>query len=214
MKVAIYVRVSTDKQDETLQLPRCRDYAERKGWEVYGEYHDKASGKNGNRPGWMALESDAHLGDFDAVLVTKLDRMMRSLSSMLEIFETFSSLGISIITIEQGVLDLKAGPTARLQIHLLAMLAEWEREIISDRTKEGLEARRAKGVHIGRKKTEGIPIHAIALMRLDGSSWSEIARSLGISRSMLQRRRKDIEIEMEGIGIPEERKCWPIEESK
>ena len=79
MKVAIYVRVSTRKQDETNQLPRLREIARNKGFEVFREYSDEASAKDTNRPGWKSLMQDAAEHRFDAVLVTKLNRVMRSL---------------------------------------------------------------------------------------------------------------------------------------
>ena len=77
MKVAIYSRVSTHDQDEQLQVPRLREFCSRLGYEIIQEYSDEASGKNANRPGWKALLSDARRGEFSAVIVTKLDRVMR-----------------------------------------------------------------------------------------------------------------------------------------
>ena len=204
MSVALYARVSTNKQDETLQLPRLREYAARKGLEIFREYSDIATGKNADRPGWKALLSDAYRGEFDAVIVVKLDRIMRSLQQMLDVFETFINLKIEIITVEQGPLNLTSS-MGKLQARLLAMLADWEAEIISDRTKEGLAARRAKGVKLGKPRRD-LPIHTIALYRLDGKSWVEIARILDIPRTSLNSRRKEIEQEIENIGFLEGRK--------
>ena len=204
MIVALYARVSTDSQDETLQLPRLREYAARMGFEVFREYSDKASGRNADRPGWKALLSDARRREFDAIIVVKLDRIMRSLAQMLEVFESFNTLGIEIITLDQGPLNLTSS-MGKLMAKLLAMLAEWEAEIISDRTKEGLAARRAKGVKLGKPKRD-IPIHTIALYRLDDKSWAEIARILDIPRTSLNSRRKEIEQEIENIGFLEGRK--------
>lgn len=198
MIVAIYARVSTENQDETLQLPRLRSYAERMGWEIYQEYSDKASGKDGNRPGWMALESDARRKVFDAILVVKLDRIMRSLVSMLQIAETIHKLGIDIITLDQGPLNLNT-PMGKLQINLLAMLAEWERDIISERTKEALAQKKAQGIKLGRPKRDDFPIHKIALMRLAGRSWNDVVRETGIPRTTLQGRRDEILTEMRSI---------------
>ena len=203
MIVALYARVSTDKQDEQLQLPRLREYAARMGFEVFREYSDKASGKNGDRPGWKALLSDSRRKEFDAVVVVKLDRIMRSLGQMLEVFESFQRLGIEIITIDQGPMNLTS-PMGRMQARLLAMLAEWEREIISERTKEALAAKRAQGVKLGRPKHD-FPIHTVALMRLDGKSWTDISELTGIPRTTINGRKGEILHEMELIGIPEER---------
>lgn len=79
MKVAIYVRVSTKKQNETNQLPHLREMAKNRGFEVFREYSDEVSARNANRPGWQDLMLDASNHLFDAILVTKLDRVMRSL---------------------------------------------------------------------------------------------------------------------------------------
>ncbi len=79
MLVALYARVSTKKQDETNQLPFLRNLSANRGYEVYNEYSDEASAKDVNRPGWKALMQDASEHKFDAILVTKLDRVMRSL---------------------------------------------------------------------------------------------------------------------------------------
>ena len=193
MIVALYARVSTDKQDEQLQLPRLREYAARMGFEVFKEYSDKASGKNADRPGWKALESDARRRSFDAVIVVKLDRIMRSLQQMMEVFDSFTTLGIEIITMDQGPLNLTT-PMGRMQSRLLAMLAEWEREIISERTKEALRAKKEKGVILGRPSTD-FPLHRAALMRIEGRKWADIARDLGIPRTTLNNHRKEIEDE-------------------
>ena len=197
MIVALYARVSTDKQDGQLQLPRLREYAARMGFEVFKEYSDKASGKNADRPGWKALESDARRRSFDAVIVVKLDRIMRSLQQMMEVFDSFTTLGIEIITMDQGPLNLTT-PMGRMQSRLLAMLAEWEREIISERTKEALRAKKEKGVILGRPSTD-FPLHRAALMRIEGRKWADIARDLGIPRTTLNTHKKKIEEEMERI---------------
>ena len=167
MKVAIYSRVSTHDQDEQLQVPRLRDFCNRLGYEIYKEYSDVASGKNANRPGWKALQSDARRGEFEAIIVVKLDRIMRSLAQLLDV----------------------------LQISIIAMVAQWEREIISERTKEALRAKKAKGEVLGRPSTD-FPLHRAALLRIEGKSWKAIAEDLGIPRTTLNNHRKEIEAEL------------------
>ena len=197
MIVALYARVSTDKQDEQLQIPRLREYAARMGFDVFKEYSDKASGKNADRPGWKALESDARRRSFDAVIVVKLDRIMRSLQQMMEVFDSFTTLGIEIITMDQGPLNLTT-PMGRMQSRLLAMLAEWEREIISERTKEALRAKKEKGVILGRPSAD-FNLRMAALMRIDGRSWDYIAASLQVNPSTLKNHRKEVEGEIKKI---------------
>lgn len=198
MIVAIYSRVSTANQDEQLQVPRLRDFCNRLGYEIYKEYSDVASGKNANRPGWKALQSDARRGEFEAIIVVKLDRIMRSLAQLLDVLQDFEKRRISIITLDQGTIDMSSA-NSRLQISIIAMVAQWEREIISERTKEALRAKKARGEVLGRPSTD-FPLRRAALMRKAGSSWAEIARDLGIPRTTLNNHRKDIENEMEKIA--------------
>ena len=197
MKCAIYARVSTTKQDETLQIPRCEEFAKRQGWEVVQIYQDEASGRDANRPGWKALESDLRRHEFDAIIVTKLDRIMRSLMQLLQIFETFQKYGVMIVTIEQGILDLKSA-NGRLQVQLLGMLAEWEKELISDRTKEALAAKKAKGIQLGRPAAK-LPIHTIALMRVAGRTYGEIGKELNIPPTTIKNYRREICREVDEI---------------
>jgi DNA invertase Pin-like site-specific DNA recombinase len=166
MKVAIYSRVSTHDQDEQLQIPRLRDFCSRLEYEIFREYTDEASGKNANRPGWKALLSDARRGEFSAVIVTKLDRVMRSLTQLLDVLQDFEKRRISIITLDQGIIDMGSA-NSRLQIAIIAMVAEWEREIISERTKEALQAKKAKGVVLGRPSSD-FSVHRAALLRISG----------------------------------------------
>lgn len=197
MKVAIYSRVSTHDQDEQLQVPRLREFCSRLGYEIVHEYSDEASGKNANRPGWKALLSDARRGEFEAVIVTKLDRVMRSLMQLLDVLQEFEKRRISIITLDQGTIDMGSA-NSRLQIGIIAMVAEWEREIISERTKEALQAKKARGVVLGRVPAK-FNVRMAALMRLDGRKWTEIAAKVGMNPSTLKNHRKEIEKEMERI---------------
>lgn len=205
MKVAIYSRVSTHDQDEQLQVPRLREFCSRLGYEIIQEYSDEASGKNANRPGWKALLSDARRGEFEAVIVTKLDRVMRSLMQLLDVLQEFEKRRISIITLDQGTIDMSSA-NSRLQIGIIAMVAEWEREIISERTKEALQAKKARGVVLGRVPAK-FNVRMAALMRLDGKKWTEIAAKLEVNVSTLKNHRKEIEEEIKKIGKKEESKC-------
>jgi len=197
MKCAIYARVSTTKQDETIQIPRCEEFAKRHEWEVVKIYQDEASGRDANRPGWKALESDLRRHEFDAIIVTKLDRIMRSLMQLLQIFETFQKYGVMIVTIDQGILDLKSA-NGRLQVQLLGMLAEWEKELISDRTKEALAMKKAKGIQLGRPAAK-LPIHTIALMRVAGKTYGEIGKELNIPPTTIKNYRREICREVDEI---------------
>lgn len=199
--VALYARVSTEKQDETLQIPRLRSYCERCGHDIYRVYDDKASGKNAHRPGWSALMSDAHAHRFDAVVVTKIDRVMRSLVSLHHTMEDLGKCGITLITLDQGPMDFST-PNGRLLVSFVGAVAEWEREMIATRTKEALAAKAAAGVKLGRPSTP-LPIRKIALLRMSGRSWREIARMLNVDVSKIRRHIADVNAEVEKIQSEE-----------
>ncbi|MBO4569218.1 MAG: recombinase family protein [Candidatus Methanomethylophilaceae archaeon] len=187
MMVALYARVSTRKQDEAAQLPRLRAMAESRGYGVYREYTDEASAKDANRLGWKALMQDASERRFDAVLVTKLDRVMRSLVQLNITMEDLQTYGVSLICADIGEIDLRS-PMGKVQMQIIGAIAEWEREIIVQRTKEGMEARRARGVRMGRRRRDDVPISAAAALRMDGRSWKSISDDLHIPKTTLSRK--------------------------
>lgn len=202
MRAALYARVSTADQDEGLQLPSLRRYCGERGWEVAGEYSDEASGRNGDRPGWKELKKAARRHEFDAVCVTKIDRVMRSLQNFLKELEDFEAMGIRLVSMDFG--DLNPGdPSGQLTIRLMACLAEWERELISERTKAALKTKRERGVTLGRPRRD-IPVHTAALMRREGIPWEKIARRLGVPKSTLMGRKGEIEDEAGKLEEEEE----------
>ena len=192
MKVAIYVRVSTRKQDETNQLPRLREMAKNRGFEIYREYTDEASAKDANRPGWKDLMQDASEHRFDAILVTKLDRVMRSLVQLNITMDNLKTYNVKLICADMGEID-PTTPMGKVQMQIIGAIAEWEREIIVQRTREGIEARKAKGIRLGRKRRDDIPIDTIATLRIAGNSWKSISRDLRIPKTTLMRRREEVE---------------------
>ncbi len=192
MIVAIYVRVSTRKQDETNQLPRLREIAKNRGFEVFNEYSDEASAKDANRPGWKELMEDASNHKFDAILVTKLDRVMRSLVQLNITMSNLQTYNVKLICADIGEIDCST-PMGKVQMQIIGAIAEWEREIIVQRTKEGLEARKARGAKLGRKRRDDIPLDTIATLRMNGSSWNLISKDLRIPKATLMRRKPEVE---------------------
>ena len=205
MIVAIYVRVSTRKQDETNQLPRLREIAKNRGFEVFNEYSDEASAKDANRPGWKELMEDASNHKFDAILVTKLDRVMRSLVQLNITMSNLQAYNVKLICADIGEIDCST-PMGKVQMQIIGAIAEWEREIIVQRTKEGLEARKARGAKLGRKRRDDIPLDTIATLRMNGSSWNLISKDLRIPKATLMRRKPEVEdliLRRSGKGVAE-----------
>ena len=142
MKIAIYCRVSTEEQNADKQEDICREYCKRNNFEVYKIYKDIISGKTTSRPEFNMLLKDMRSLKFDCVMATKLDRIGRSLQHLLSLFDEFKNKGIHFIAVTQNIDTTTA--SGKLQLHILGAFAEFERNIISERTKEGL--RRAVGV--------------------------------------------------------------------
>jgi putative DNA-invertase from lambdoid prophage Rac len=205
LKIAVYVRVSTKKQDEANQLPRLKEIAANRNYEIYKEYSDEASAKDANRPAWKELMQDAADHKFDAILVTKLDRVMRSLVQLNITMSNLQTYGVKLICADIGEIDFST-PMGKVQMQIIGAIAEWEREIIVQRTKEGLEARKAKGVRLGRKRRDDIPLDTIVTLRISGKSWKSISKDLHIPKTTLLRRRGEVEsliVERTGKEVPQ-----------
>jgi DNA invertase Pin-like site-specific DNA recombinase len=151
MKVALYARVSTDDKGQTTenQFIKLRAIAKARGDQIIGEYFDYRSGKDTRRDGLRALLVDAKLHLFDKVMITKLDRMMRSTKNMLNVLQDLEGWGVGLECSDQDI-DTKS-PAGRLLLTVLAAIAEFERELCSSRVKDGMARAKAEGKHIGHK---------------------------------------------------------------
>jgi len=138
MKVAIYCRCSTTDQDASIQERICRDYCDRNGHTIHQVYTDTSvSGMKDSRPAFNDLLRDMRLVRFNCIMVTKLDRMGRSLQHLLGLFEEFTSKGIHFIATTQNIDTSSA--IGRFQLQMLGAFAEFERNIIAERTREALQ---------------------------------------------------------------------------
>jgi len=135
-KVAIYCRVSTEEQNANTQEKLCQEYCERQGWEIFHVYKDIISGKKISRPSFNQLLDDMRHFKFNTIMVTKLDRIGRSLQHLLRLFDEFNVKGIQFIAVTQNIDTTSSA--GKLQLHIMGAFAEFERNIISERTKESL----------------------------------------------------------------------------
>ena len=150
-RAAIYARVSTvgAGQDPGMQLKELREYCERRGWEVAGEYVDAGiSGAVDSRPQLNRLMDDAHRRVVDCIVCWKFDRFARSTSHLLRALETFRNLGIDFISVTEQI-DTST-PTGKMVFTILASVGEIERSLCVERVKAGMRNARAKGKLIGR----------------------------------------------------------------
>lgn len=150
MRAAIYARVSTanNGQDPTMQTRELREYCDRRGWDVVGEYVDTASGAKDSRPELNRLLTDVHRRKCDAVLVWKLDRWGRSLRHLVNSLAELEARGVAFVSLRDN-LDLST-PAGRLMFQVIGAMAEFERALIAERVKAGMRNARAKGRRIGR----------------------------------------------------------------
>src|ERR1700730_14106605 len=138
-KVALYARVSTSnhRQDPEMQLRELRDYCQRRGFEIAGEYIDSGiCGSHESRPALDRLMLACRKRLVDAVVVYRYDRFARSLRSLVNALEEFRVLGIEFVSLHENV-DTST-PNGRLVFGIFASIAEFERELIRDRVRSGI----------------------------------------------------------------------------
>ena len=185
-RIALYARVSMADQNPEAQLVQLREFAQRRGFQVYREYVDHVTGDFGKRrkaPAYMELMRDALARPFDVVVVWKFDRFARSLTALLDALAHFHALEIDFISATQDV-DTTT-PMGRLFFQIVGAFAEFERALIVERVKSGIANARRKGVQLGRPRFEG-PDRVMELRR-QGMSIRQIARETGRSSAGVQK---------------------------
>ncbi len=188
--VALYAQVSTTDmgQDVDLQLDALREFARKRGWATVEFIDQGVSGAKMKRPALNELLKAVKSRQVDAVLVWKLDRLGRSLSHLLQLLQEFQALDVAFISLREN-LDMTT-PTGRLMTHLIGAFAEFEREIIRERVKAGIETARKKGKRIGRNATASISRRLIIELYQDPEkqlSLREIAKKAKTSLGTVQR---------------------------
>lgn len=182
MRAAIYARVSTVEQEPENQLQELRRYVEARGWTAV-EYTDKGvSGSKDRRPALDQMLADAKRRRFDVVVCWRLDRLGRNLRHLVTLIEELQSLGVAFVSLGEGI-DFST-PAGRLQLHILAALAEFERGRIRERVMAGLHRAKAQGRRLGRPKAN-VPVDRVQDVR--HLPVDEAADVLGVSRSTVKR---------------------------
>jgi putative DNA-invertase from lambdoid prophage Rac len=185
LRVALYARISThDQQTLPLQVKAMRQYARRRNWKVVKTVEDVGSGA-GERPQREELIRAARRRQIDAILVWRLDRWGRSLLDLIGSLQELSTLGVGFVSLCEA-LDLTT-PSGRALAGMLAVFAEFEREILRDRVKAGIAQARQQGKPHGRPPT--VKAHSAEIKRLFGRGISKraIAKRLKIGRTSVRR---------------------------
>lgn len=186
MEIALYSRVSTDKQDTDNQLHQLRAFAATQGWDVIREYVDVASGKSGDREQFKQMLSRASRREFDLVLFWSLDRFSREgVLETLQYLQRLTSYGVGYRSFTEQYLD-SCGMFREAVISILAVIAKQERIRLSERTIAGLERARARGKIIGRPRA-ALDVKEVSRLKGTGRTVPEIAQAMGTSKSTVYR---------------------------
>jgi DNA invertase Pin-like site-specific DNA recombinase len=189
-RVAIYTRVSTEEQKTDLQLMDLKEYVTRRGYDIYTFYEDVVSGATKERKALDQLMEDAKHRKFDIVLVWKFDRFARSLKMLVDSLALFQELGIDFISYKENI-DTTTS-MGRLIFHINSAYAEFEREIIRDRVKAGVKAKREKTGAWGRKALAGNTQEKIRELISEKHSIRRIAKMLGVSTRTVMKYRSHL----------------------
>jgi DNA invertase Pin-like site-specific DNA recombinase len=184
-RAGLYARVSTnDQQTLSMQSRAMREYAARRGWTIALQVRDINSGAARREAREKLLEA-ARRREIDVVLVWRLDRWGRSVTDLLATLQELKHLGVGFVSLTEA-LDLTT-PAGRAMAGLLAIFAEFEREILRERTRAGLAHARANGQQLGRPATAAVHAAEIRKLHRAGISKSEIARRVRIGRTSVRR---------------------------
>lgn len=183
MRAIGYCRVSTDEQGQSglgldSQKATVHSEVERRGWTFETMYADVASGKSmrGRRDFGRALRVLA-VGEADVLVVAKLDRLSRSVSDFAAVLALSQAEGWALDICDLGV-DTTT-PSGKMVAQIMMVLAEWEREMIGDRTKAALSVARSRGTRLGRpSNVDAETVRLIRVLRSSGKSWQGIADAL------------------------------------
>ncbi len=184
-RVGLYARVSTqDQQTIPLQTRAMREYAARRGWTITLQVREVGSGAVQRQSREKLLEA-ARRREIDGVLVWRLDRWGRSVTDLLATLQELEHLGVGFVSLTEA-LDLTT-PAGRAMAGLLAVFAEFEREILRDRVRAGLAQARQNGQRLGRPLTAALHSDQVQKLYRAGISKAEIARRLNIARTSVRR---------------------------
>jgi DNA invertase Pin-like site-specific DNA recombinase len=189
MRVALYLRVSTDDQTNEPQRIELLEYCRRQGWTDIREYTDKMSGAKWSRIGLSTMMADIRKHAIDAVLCVKLDRLGRSLAHLAQIFGELEQHKCALVIPSQAIDTTKDNPASIMTRGMLAVIAEFERGLIRERTKAGLAAARARGSVLGRPRMKLTDAEREVIASHKGTV-KELAEKLGCSMGKAHALRK------------------------
>jgi putative DNA-invertase from lambdoid prophage Rac len=184
-RAALYSRVSTNDQHTlSMQNRNMREYVARRGWSIAMQVREVGSGA-AQREAREKLLDAARRREIDMVVVWRLDRWGRSVTDLLATLQELEHLGVGFVSLTEA-LDLTT-PSGRAMAGLLAVFAEFEREILRQRVRSGLADAKRNGQRLGRPMTVGLHASEIRKLHRAGVPKAEIARRLNIGRTSVRR---------------------------
>lgn len=189
-RCGIYARCSTEEQSTDSQVASLKEFAAARGWVIQKIYEDRGiSGAKGKRPGLDAMWADCRRRAVDLVLIVALDRLARSLKQLIEALDEFGRLGIDFVCLKQDIDSTNSA--SRLLFHIVGAVAEFERDLIRERTIAGMAEARRKGIHIGRpplrKFVDTEEMEIGTARRRDRVSVRQLAIRFGTTQWMVKR---------------------------
>src|SRR5450755_712778 len=185
LRVGLYARVSThDQQTLPLQIRAMREYAAKRGWIIAAQIKEVGSGAS-QRELRATLLASARRREIDVVLVWRLDRWGRSVADLVSTLHELQHLGVGCVSLTEAR-DLST-PAGRAMAGLLAVFAEFEREILRERVRAGLIHARQNGKRLGRPPSAAHQADQVRRLYRARLSKSEIARQLKIGRTSVRR---------------------------
>jgi DNA invertase Pin-like site-specific DNA recombinase len=184
-RAGLYARVSTEDQKSLPQQIRAlKQYAAERGWTVTHEVEEIASGAK-TRPKRDELMEAARRREIDCVIVSRLDRWGRSLGDLVTTLDEFSELGVAFVSLTEA-LDLTTS-TGRAMAGMIAVFAEFERELIRERVRAGIAEAKRKGTRFGRPRTGDKHAEEVRQLFRKTKSQRATAAALGLRRTTVRR---------------------------
>lgn len=185
MKTAAYLRVSTTEQTTDNQKNSIENYCNANSWKFPRYYVDEGiSGAKHSRPALDQLKKDIKANKVDTLIVWKFDRLARSTSHLLEVLELLQRSQCDFVSVTESVDTTTAA--GKMILVFISAVAEFERSLIAERVKAGLDRAKANGTKLGRPRV-GFDVNEAITLKQSGLSWSQLAKRMNVSSATLRR---------------------------
>lgn len=181
MKVAVYVRVSTNHQSDEAQYEELEQLCQRSDWEIVSVYRETVSGTKAadERKELNRMLRDARLRRFEKAVVWSVDRLGRSMKHLVTVLAELKDIGVNVFSFKQG-LDTQT-PMGSMLFQFVGIFAEFENEMRKERQAIGIAKAKSKGTQFGRKPTSRTQMNEIRKLRSEGVSISKICKAVSVS---------------------------------